>query len=124
MDIVRLLATVRIQKCKNPDCHNHAFHPDHGSNRQGECEQCFMAKLNAEYEAEKKKEDADIARRDEQMKRKGMTVRVEAWVHPEEGGDDYIVDIYYSRKPTPAQIEKALRDKGSSVFTDYRVVTL
>src|SRR5579871_5472336 len=88
MDIVRLLAMVRIQKCKNPDCHNNAFHTDHGSNREGECEQCFMTKLNAEIAAEQKKEDAKIARRDKQMKRKGMVVRVEAWVHPEEGGDD------------------------------------
>jgi len=124
MDIVRLLATVRIQKCKNADCHNNAFHPDHDSNREGECEQCFITKLNAEIAAEQKKEDAKIARRDKQMKRKGMVVRVEAWVHPEEGGDDYMVDIYYSSKPNPAEIETALRDKGSEVLNDYRVVTL
>ena len=124
MDIVRLLAMVRIQKCKNPDCHNNAFHPDHGSNRQGECEKCFTTKLQAEFEAEQKKEDAKIARRDKQMKRKGMIVRVEAWIHPEEGGDDRMVDIYYSSKPTAAEIETALRDAGSEVLNDYRVVTL
>jgi hypothetical protein len=124
MDIVRLLASVKIQECKNPDCNNNAFHPDHSSNRQGECEQCFMTKLNAEFAAEQKKEDAKIARHDKQMKRKGMVARVEAWVHPEEGGDDYMVDIYYSSHPAPAEIETALRDKGFHVLNDYRVVTL
>jgi hypothetical protein len=123
-DIVRLLDTVKIQECKNAGCSNPAFHPDHESNRAGECEHCFMTKLNAEYEAEKKKEDAKIARRDKQMKSKGMVARVEAWIHPEEGGDDYMVDIYYSSKPSAAEIESQLRQKGSSVFNDYRVVTL
>jgi hypothetical protein len=123
-DIVRLLANVRIQKCKNPDCDNNAFHPDHESNRQGECEHCFMSKLQAEFDAEQKKEDAKIARRDKQMKRKGMMVRVEACIHPEEGGDDYMVDIYYSSRPNVAEIEAALRAKGSAVLTAYQVITL
>ena len=123
MDIVRMLAMVRIQKCKNPGCHKKAFHPDHESNRQGECEHCFMTKLQVRVDAEQKKEDAKIARRDKQMKRKGMVVRVEAWVHPDEG-DDYMVDIYYSSRPAAAEIETVLRDKGSAVLNDYRVVAL
>lgn len=123
-DIVRLLDTVKIQECKNVDCSNPAFHPDHESNRKGECEHCFMTKLNAEFEAEQKKEDAKIARRDKQMKRKGMVARVEAWIHPEEGGDDYMVDIYYSSRPSDAEIKAQLRQKGSAVLNDYRVVAL
>lgn len=123
MDIVRLLATVRIQKCRNPDCHNHAFHPDHGSNRQGECEHCFMTKLQAEFDAEQKKEQAQIARRDKRMKQQGMVARIEAWIHPDEG-DDYMVDIYQSAHPTAEEIQALLRRKGSTVLTDYRVVTL
>ena len=82
-----------------------------------------MTKLQVRVDAEQKKEDAKIARRDKQMKRKGMVVRVEAWVHPDEG-DDYMVDIYYSSRPAAAEIETVLRDKGSAVLNDYRVVAL
>lgn len=124
MDIVRLLGTVKIQKCKNPKCSNKAFHPDHESNRKGECEACWMAKWQKNWDAMQEKENAKIARRDKQMKKKGMVSRVEAWIHPAEGGDDYMIDIYYSDKPTPAEIESALRERGSAVLSDYRVVAL
>jgi hypothetical protein len=123
-DIQRLLDTVQIQPCKNSGCENPAFHPSHESNRAGECEHCFMTKLNAEFAAEQKKEEAKITRRDKQMKKKGMVARVEAWVHPKQGGDDYMMDIYYSSQPSNAEIETALRQKGSAVLNDFRVVTL
>jgi hypothetical protein len=124
MDIVRLLGTVKIQKCKNPKCNNEAFHPDHESNRKGECEHCFMTKWQAGWDAMQKKEQAKIARQDKKMKTKGMVARVEAWIHPKAGGDDYMVDIYYSSQPSKAEIESQLRQKGSAVLNDYRVVTL
>lgn len=123
-DIQRLLDTVKIQPCKNSGCNNPAFHPDHESNRAGECEHCFMAKLNAEFAAEQKKENAKIARRDKRMKQKGMVARVEAWIHPKQGGDDYMVDIYYATQPSTAEIETQLKRKGSSILNDYRIITL
>jgi hypothetical protein len=83
-----------------------------------------MTKLNAEFAAEQKKEEAKIARRDKQMKKKGMVARVEAWVHPEQGGDDYMLDIYYSSQPSNAEIETALRQKGSAVLNDFRIIAL
>lgn len=123
-DITRLLDTVRIQECKNPNCDNPAFHPDHESNRAGECEKCFMTKLNAEFAAAQNKENAKIARRDKRMKQKGMVARVEAWIHPKQGGDDYMMDIYYAIQPSAAEIETQLKRKGSSILNDYRIITL
>lgn len=123
-DIQRLLDTVKIQPCKNSGCSNPAFHPDHESNRKGECEHCFMTKWQAGWDAMQKKENAKIARRDKRMKQKGMVARVEAWIHPKHGGDDYMVDIYYSTMPATAEVEAVLRQKGSSVLNDFRIVTL
>lgn len=123
-DIIRLLGTVKIQKCKNAGCSNPAFHPDHESNRKGECEHCFMTKWQAGWDAMQKKEQAKIARQDKKMKGKGMIARVEAWIHPEAGGDDYMIDIYYSSQPSEGEIKTQLRQRGSAVLNDYRIVAL
>jgi len=37
-----------------------------------------------------------------------MTYKVMAVIHPKRGGDDYIVDLFFSAAPTPADVEKYL----------------
>ena len=53
-----------------------------------------------------------------------LTFRVSAWVHPEQGGDDDLVDFYFAAAPTDEQIRALLREAGSAVLDDYWVVPL
>ncbi len=57
------------------------------------------------------------------MKRKGMAVRVSAWVHSD-SGDDYPVEWYFPDRPTRARIRRLLREEGSSQLDDYDIVIL
>lgn len=58
------------------------------------------------------------------MKAKGMTHRVDAWVHPAGGGDDYLVSLYVNGEPTKSLIQKELKKLKSSVLDDYTIQAL
>lgn len=121
-DVERLLDCVRIMPC--PRCSAPAFDPATvETNRGGICEKCFLNDLNAEYRAEVEAEQRKLAARDRRMKKKGMAVRVSAWVHPE-AGDDYQVDWYYPYRPTSVEVRRRLLQAGSSVVQDYDIVGL
>ena len=59
---------------------------------------------------------------DRGMKAEGMAFRVAAWVHPEGGGDDYPVHWYFVTPPSHHQIRTLLREAGSALLDDYRVI--
>ncbi|ABO59819.1 hypothetical protein Bcep1808_6932 (plasmid) [Burkholderia vietnamiensis G4] len=121
-DVKTLLEGVRIVPCKQ--CSKPAFDPTSVStNREGECESCFMAKLNAEFAASQEKERKKLAKLDAKYKRQGFTHRVDAWIHPSGGGDDRQVS-YYMTDPTDEQIKKELKKSGSCVLDDYKVIPL
>lgn len=122
-DVERLLAAVRILPC--PKCSKPAFDPATvETNRDGLCELCFLAKIEAEWADEDKAIKQAIASRDRRMKAKGMAVRVSGWVHPEDGGDDYVVNWYFAAAPTANQVRMLLCKEGSEVTDDYHVVRL
>ena len=106
-DVRALLKTVKLSECVNDGCTNLRF-IDPESNRAGQCEKCFCAKLDEEYQEAVKEEEAQLAKQDKQQYKKGMRYRVTAWIHGQ-GGDDQQVDIYFSKKPTPAMIRKQAR---------------
>ena len=58
------------------------------------------------------------------MKKSGHAVRVAAWVHPVQGGDDYPVDWYFETCPTHAQIRRLLHKMMSRVCDDYQIIAL
>ena len=119
-DVRAMVASVRIVHC--PRCQSPAFDPATvETNRSGLCEACFLKDLSAKYDAAKKKEAAKLARTDASMKLKGMTHRVDAWVHPSGGGDDYQMQLYVRGEPSEGLIQKELKRAGSSVRTDYAV---
>jgi hypothetical protein len=121
--VERLLATVRTSPC--PRCLTPAFNPATiETNRGGHCEACFLAALEAEWAEEEKTQQRKIASRDRRMKRKGMAARVTAWVHPQDGGDDYQVDWYLSAPPTPKQVGDMLSKQGSCRLDDYQIIIL
>ena len=119
--VERLLATIGITPCSR--CSAPAFDPATvETNRNGVCEGCFLSDLNAEFAAAEEAEQRKLAARDRRMKRKGMVVRVTAWVHPQ--GDDYQVDWYLAAHPTPEQVADMLRAEGSSCLDDYQITVL
>ena len=121
--VKRLLATVRISPCLR--CSTPAFDPATiETNRGGLCESCFLAAMRAEWAEEEEAEKRKIANRDRRMKQKGMAIRLTAWVHPKDGGDDYQVDWYLNAPPTRKQAANLLRDQGSSCLSDYKITIL
>lgn len=123
--VMGLFRRVALCKCSQPGCERLAFDPAVlSTNRDGQCEQCFMTKLRATFDAAAAKEAQKEAALDAKMKAKGFTHKVVAWVHPKAGGDDFKLIMHTVGKPTEAQIKKELRKSGSSVETDYNVVEL
>lgn len=117
-----LAETARICKCSS--CENPAIDPSTSdTHRAGQCEKCFLAKLRLELEADQKKELEKLKKKDGKMNLKGYTHRVEAWVHPESGGDDFQVS-YWMISPTTEFIAETLRKQGCSVANDFTVIAL
>ncbi|WP_437186537.1 hypothetical protein SH668x_003691 [Planctomicrobium sp. SH668] len=121
-DVSALLSTIRTMPCIR--CSGPAFNPTTvDTNRGGLCESCFVADLDAELARFSERERRKLAKQDCRMKAKGMRVRVSVWVHPAVG-DDYQADWYFPAQPTPAQLQRRLRDEGSELLDDYQIITL
>ncbi|MCK9987743.1 MAG: hypothetical protein AzoDbin1_04215 [Azoarcus sp.] len=117
--------TESIGVCSCSRCGKPAFDPATcDTNRAGLCEHCFLSDLDAQHKKSKAKEEQKLKRRDAAKKRQGFTHRVTAWVHPEAGGDDYMVDLYCKGKPSAAQIKAELKKSGSRVLDDYQILEL
>lgn len=71
---------------------------------------------------EEERAAAEQTRDDKKYKAKGYTHRLNAYVHPEHGGDDYMTVTYFAGAPKKAQIDKILR--SSAVKDDYAVTEL
>lgn len=99
---------------------------------RGILEECGLEPLEvAEKDWFKLREDSkkldqktkdDTSKKDATMKRRGFTHRVDAWIHPVQGGDDYMIQSYTEGPPTSNQIAYFLR--ASSVKTDYQVTVI
>lgn len=122
-DFDALCQQVRTRACAR--CSKPAFDPDVvQTNRDGLCETCFMGDLRAEYEKEVEKEKKRLTRKDAQMIKQGFTHRVDAWVHPAAGGDDFQVGFYFKGAPLKKDIQALLKKEGSAGLDDYRVFDL
>jgi hypothetical protein len=122
-DVERLLAGIRTRPCRR--CSTPAFDPATvDTNRGGLCEACFLSDLDAEFAKAEAAERKQLTACDRRMKRKGMVVRVSAWVHPQGGGDDYQVDWYVNALPSAKQVRAVLRQQRSSRVDDYDIITL
>lgn len=123
--IEQMLAELKVCKCKNKACKNMAFDPATvETNRKGECEHCFLEKLNASFAKFQAKADAKLKAVDERNKAKGFTHRTTAWVHPAAGGDDYQIDIYSKGCLKDEEVMKMLRNRGSAVADDFMTFEL
>lgn len=117
-----MCAGIKLKPCNK--CQKPAFDPEvHDTNRNGECESCFMTALNAEFDAIAKNEAKKLARRDATRLKQGYTHRISAWIHPDRG-DDYQVDFYTKGEMSKAEIVKLLKKEGSRVLDDYQIIDL
>lgn len=122
-DIDAMLESVKLVQCSR--CGSLAFDPETVStNRAGKCETCFIGDLDKELDAARKKDAEKLKRTNARMKAKGMTHRVDAWVHPAGGGDDYLVSLYVNGAPTKSLIQKELKKLKSSILDDYTIQAL
>lgn len=122
-DVRDLLAKTKIVPCSK--CGKPAFDPSvMDTNRAGMCESCFLEKLNAEYKKEVAKEAKRKAAKDKRMYAKGYRFRIEAWIHPAAGGDDYTLEMYSIGELSKAEIEGELKKEGSRRLDDYTVTKL
>jgi hypothetical protein len=122
-DAARLLEHIRIIPCRR--CAAPSFDPNTiETNRAGLCESCFLRDLEAGFAEAQEAERQELAERDRRRKADGMMFRVSAWVHPEAGGADYPVDWYFAAAPTDEQVRILLREAGSAVLGDYRIIAL
>lgn len=120
--IIDLCNKVKLVPCKT--CGKPAFDPSVVStNREGECEDCFIKAIRKRLDEAQAREIAKIAQRDKRKLKEGYTHRVTAWIHPDRG-DDYQMDIYWGKKPTKAMIQRELQKAGSRVLDDYQVFDL
>lgn len=120
-DFDALCEKVKIIPCKT--CGKPAFDPTSVStNRDRDCESCFMVKLDAEFEKAQELEDKRQVKDDLKMFKKGYRFRIKAWVHA--GGDDRVMLIYFVAKPTKAEIEKELKKAKSRVTDDWTAFEL
>lgn len=122
-DVRRLLDAVRTVACHR--CSAPAFDPATiQTNRGGLCESCFLKDLKVDLAKAEEAERKIIATRDRARKKSGDTVRISAWVHPANGGDDYQVDWYFKSHPSPEQVRRLLLKMNSRVCDDYQIINL
>ena len=122
-DVCRILDAVRIVACHR--CAAPAFDPATiQTNRAGLCESCFLDDLRQKSAKAQDAERKEIAARDRARKKSGDKVRISAWVHPANGGDDYQVDWYCKSYPSPEQVRGLLLEMNSRVCDDYQIINL
>jgi len=121
-DVRTTLDAVTLCKCRL--CGKPAFDPAIlDVDRDGQCEECFANKIRAEYAASEAKAAVALAEQDAEMKGRGYTHRIEAFIHPVHGGDDYPLLVYMA-EPTEVDVRAHLERQGSCDTNDYRLVPL
>lgn len=126
-DALALFDSVGIVPCRT--CSAPAFDPATSeTNREGECESCFLRRLERDFERQTlpsriRDLKAELQRAVDH-RAKGFTHRLLAMIHPEAGGSDYLVEFFTEKEPTPAEIEKLLKERRSAVLNDYRLTHL
>jgi hypothetical protein len=117
------LESVKISKCKH--CDNFAFDPTTvKTNRDGACENCFVEAIMKDYNEEMAKENAETVKKHIEMYAKGFRFVVMAWVHPQQGGDDYQIDVYFNVAPKAKDIQATLKKQRSIQTDDYSVYSI
>lgn len=70
------------------------------------------AQIAEDQEEEKKERQAHEAK----MYTEGYRWYVDACIHPEAGGDDYLITLYFAEKPSNGDIEGTLKKQGSCLI--------
>ena len=123
-DVDALVASLTIVRC--PRCQAQMFERagDQPHNPEKLCSKCVLADLNQQFEDSKKSAEEKEKKEDAKMKAQGYTHRVNAYVHPTAGGDDYQVVFYGSPRPTKTAIKAQLQKLGSDVLDDFIITKI
>ena len=121
LDVTKALLTTKLCKCK---CGNIAFDPSMDTNRNGKCETCFIRDLMNDYNEEVKKDQEEQLANDRQKYSQGYRYKIEAWIHPSGGGDDYVLIMHTKDKLSKARIVNLIAKEGCKRTDDYTVTEL
>jgi len=64
------------------------------------------------------------ALRDRSMKAQGFTHKTTAWIHPAEGGDDYMIIVHSKGALSDIEVKRMLKRRRSQVLDDFKTVEL
>lgn len=120
-DIISLLDAVAIQPCSR--CSTPAFDPATvETNRDGLCEACFLKDLRQRSDADFEKKRRQTARRDREMKSRGMKYRIVVVFRRSEY--DYEKQEWYDvSAPSKLSTAARLRREGATL-RDFEVIKL
>lgn len=119
-DFIELCHKVKLIKCK--ECGGVAFDPAVvQTNRDGLCEACFGSVLRIMIKRHVDPSDEKaLLRRNMRMVKDCFTHHIATWIRPA-NRPGHLVDIYFSRFPTPAEVRLCLRKNGGVAFDSYQV---
>ena len=124
-DLDAMIRRLRVVRCRFPGCKSPNLVGDgrEPGNPKAYCERHRLRDIVASAAKLQAKLDAAKARADDAAYRRGFRYRATVWVHAD-GGDDTYAVLYFQEKPTPPQIRKLARRKGSRLPDDFRIERL
>ena len=117
------LSTKLFETSKCEDCGAKILFRESHYRRANQCDKCCIEGINdnmKELSVEWDKEDAQEAKN---MKARGMTHKVDVWVHPADG-DDKFITMFYTKKPSDAEVRHYLETEGSQILDDFKIKEL
>lgn len=114
-DVVALASQAKLCPCVK--CGG-ATLVDPQSNRNGQCETCFLSAVEKRFEKERASVAKVVKAIDAAMGVSGSKFKTVAWVHPL-SGDDYQIAHYSVQTPTKNDMAKVLKRYGSTRTDDY-----
>lgn len=79
----------------------------------------FMMSQMAEKRHQKSREEMDRIKRNA-----GYRFRLDAWIHPIDDGDDFLIRHYFREIPHPKNVQLMLTQKVSALLNDYALIDI
>jgi hypothetical protein len=80
-----------------------------------------MARLLRKIEENEARREKERITRETKLFADGFRWKLTAWIHPEAGGDDYMLVQYSTHRPSDAKVKTMLKRRRSAVLDDYRI---
>lgn len=124
LDLELLIRRIAWHACAAPGCEGRFLATDRAvENPDRVCERHRLAELEAAAAEERRRLDANRARRNARAKAAGQRYLATVWIHRDDA-DDVYVEIYFANRPTPTQLREEAFRRGSRLLDDFSVVEL